>query len=352
MFALSSAQAAATLAAIVVGLNVGLLTEGDVNAVMMVILVTCVLASLVAGRAAPLLPRPVPTRDLGETVVVPVANPTTAPRLMRLASAFARADGGLVVPVLVVPNAADTEQLERARSLDDEMLAVAQSAGAEARGVLRIDTSPEAGIAHTVVEQQGSMLILGWKGGTGRSDALFGGITDRVLSSTFVPTVVARESAVVSTRILVVVDGSVLVPAGEPALRLGLRVASVLARSEGLPVEVVSNEADQLLDRLATEHLAAGVVLDERRRSIVVRERAKDTDVLVIPALADEQHLRAVALRVMRAAPAGASVLVCVDSSLADPRRQRAADELAAMGDVPGGDLGRDAPADRTSARG
>jgi Kef-type K+ transport system membrane component KefB len=347
MFALSSAQAAATLAAIVVGLNVGLLTEGDVNAVMMVILVTCVLASLVAGRAAPLLPRPVPTRDLGETVVVPVANPTTAPRLMRLASAFARADGGMVVPVLVVPNAADTEQLARARSLDDEMLAVAQSAGAEARGVLRIDTSPEAGIAHTVVEQQGSMLILGWKGGTGRRDALFGGITDRVLSSTFVPTVVARESAVASTRVLIVVDGSVLVPAGEPALRLALRVAAVLARSEGVPVEVVSNEADPLLDRLASEYLAAGVVLDERRRSIVVRDRARDTDVLVIPALADEQHLRAVALRVMRAAPAGASVLVCVDSALADPRRQRAADEQAAQGDVPGG-LGRDAPADRT----
>jgi Kef-type K+ transport system membrane component KefB len=349
MFALSSAQAAATLAAIVVGLNVGLLTEGDVNAVMMVILITCVLASLVAGRAAPLLPRPVPTRDLGETVIVPVANPTTAPRLMRLASAFARADGGMVVPVLVVPNASDPEQLARARSLDDEMLAVAQSAGAEARGVLRIDTSPEAGIAHTVIEQQGSMLILGWKGGTGRSDALFGGITDRVLSSTFVPTVVARESAGAATRVLVVVDGSVLVPAGEPALRLALRAAAVVARSEGLAVVVVSNEADGHLDRLAAEHLSAHVVLDGRRRSIVVRDLALDTDVLVIPALADEPHLRAVALRVMRAAPAGALVLVCVDSALADPRRQRAADELAAQAGASGEDRGQDdAPADLT----
>lgn len=344
MFSLSSAQAAATLAAIVVGLNVGLLTEGDVNAVMVVILVTCVQASLVAGRAAPLLPRPLPTRDLGEAVIVPVANPTTAPRLMRLASAFARADGGLVVPVLVVPNAADTEQLEQARALDDDMLAVAQSAGAEARGVLRIDTSPEAGIAHTVVEQRGSMLILGWKGGTGRRDALFGGITDRVLSSTFVPTIVARESEVAPTRVLVVVDSSVLVPAGEPALRLALRAAAVVSRAEGIPAEVVTNEADPALDRLAARHLAASASLDVRRRSLVVRDLARDTDTVLVPALADEPHLRAVARRVMRAAPSGASVLVCVDNALADPRRQRAADELAAQGDGGGEAVGGVSP--------
>jgi Kef-type K+ transport system membrane component KefB/nucleotide-binding universal stress UspA family protein len=320
MFSLSSAQAAATLAAVIVGLNVGLLTESDVNAVMMVILVTCVLASVVAGRVAPQLPRPVGVRDLGETVIVPVANPTTAPRLMRLASAFARTDGGLVVPVLVVPNASDQEQLDRARSLDDDMLAVAQSAGAEARSVLRIDVSPEVGIAHTVVEQQGSMLVLGWKGGTGRSDALFGGITDRVLSLTFVPTVIARESAVPAQRVLVVIDASVVTPGGRPALRLALRVAAVVGRAEGAPVEVVTNEPDRGVDELAAAMLGARPTIDARRRSIVVRDRARDGDVLVVPAIADEPHLRAVALRVMRAAPPRASVLVCVDNALADPR--------------------------------
>jgi Kef-type K+ transport system membrane component KefB len=339
MFALTSAQAAATLAAVIVGLNVGLLTQGDVNAVMMVILLTCVLASVVAGRAAPLLPRPIAARDLGETVVVPVANPTTAPRLMRLASAFARADGGIVVPVLVVPNASDQEQLDRARSLDDAMLAVAQSAGAEARSVLRIDSSPEAGIAHTVVEHQGSLLVLGWKGATGRSDARFGGITDRVLSTTFVPTVIARESEVAPRRVLVVVDTSVVTPGGQPALRLAVRTAAILARSEGIPVEVVTNEGDRTLDRLAADQLGGTVAVDTRRRSIVVKDRARDTDVVVIPAIADEPHLRAVALRVMRAAPRRASVLVCVDNALADPRgvpRAAAADTtLAAAGPAP-----------------
>jgi hypothetical protein len=57
----------------------------------------------------------------------------------------------------------DDALLARLRDLDREMLGVAQSAGAEARSVLRIDASAELGIAHTVIEQRASLLVLGWK---------------------------------------------------------------------------------------------------------------------------------------------------------------------------------------------
>lgn len=323
MFALSSAQAAATLAAIIVGLQVGLLDQGTVNAVILVILVTCVLASFSASRYAPRLPRPEQQRDVGQMVVVPVANPATAPRLMRLASAFARADGGLVVPVLVVSNGADRDALDRARALDDEVLAVAQGAGSEARSVLRIDSSPELGIAHTVLEHQGSMLVLGWKGRTDARDALFGGITDRVLSSTFVPTIIAREGGTRLDRVLLVVDETVVTPGGIPSLRFAVRAAQVLAEQAGVPIEVVTNRDDRELSAIVRAQLGVGVTADVRRRSVIVRSLARPTDLIVLPCIADEPNLRAVATRVMRAAPEEASVMVCVDNSLADPRRRR-----------------------------
>jgi len=323
MFALSSAQAAATLAAIIVGLEVGLIDQDTVNAVILVILVTCVLASVTAGRYASRLPRSEGQRDVGELVVVPVANPATAPRLMRLASLFAQADGGLVVPVQVVLNGADRDALDRARELDLEVLAVAQSAGSEARSVLRIDTSPELGIAHTVLEQQGSMLVLGWKGRTGARDALFGGITDRVLSTTFVPTIISREGAPGHQRILLAVDETVLTPGGLPSLRFAVHVAKVLSEKLGIPVEVVSNAEDGDLTARVRSAWGAPVTIDARRRSILVKNRARPTDLIVIPSVADEPNLRAVATRVMRAAPEEAGVLVCVDNSLADPRQRR-----------------------------
>jgi Kef-type K+ transport system membrane component KefB/nucleotide-binding universal stress UspA family protein len=319
MFALSSAQAAATLAAIVVGLEVGLLDTGTVNAVMVVILVTCVVASVSAARVAPRLPRPHRARDLGELVVVPIANPDTAPRLMRLASAFARADGGLVVPLIVVPHAADPQLLVRARELDGEVLTIAQSAGAEARSVLRIDTSAEAGIAHTLVEQQGSLLVLGWKGDSGRADTLFGGVTDRVVATSTVPTVVARHRDAVTRRVLVLVDASVLAPAGRPAVQLAVRTAAVVARDLGVPVQVVTNQQDATLTEVVGRHLTLAVALDPRPRPALADALARDDDVVVLPAIADEPDLRSIATGVVRALPESATVLVCVDSAPADP---------------------------------
>jgi Kef-type K+ transport system membrane component KefB len=338
MFSLSSAQAAATLAAIIVGLQVGLIDQDTVNAVVLVILVTCVLASFTAGRYASRLPRPEPQRDVGEMVVVPVANPATAPRLMRLASAFAHADGGLVVPVQVVLNGLDREGMDRARALDDEVLAVAQSAGSEARSVLRIDATPELGIAHTVLEQRGSMLVLGWKGRTGARDALFGGITDRVLSTTFVPTIISREGTADPRRILLAVDETVVTPGGLPSLRLAVRAAEVLSEKLGIPVEVVSNREDADLTAIVRSELGLAVGIDHRRRSILVRSLARPTDLIVLPCIADEPNLRAVATRVMRAAPTDASVLVCLDNSLSDPRARRTpvgAPGHTATGDAP-----------------
>lgn len=315
MFSLSAAQAAATLAAIVVGLSVGLLDESTVNAVMMVILVTCLVSPAAASRYAARLPRPEVDRDLGDVVVVPLANPRTAPQLIRVATAFARADGGLVVPVMVVPSASDRAQLDAARELEGEVGEVAQSAGAEARPVLRIDTTPAAGVAHTVVEQKGSLLVMGWTGSTGRRDAVFGGIIDAVLSSTAVPTLVVHDAGEPVERVLVVVDETVTTPAGVPALDLAISTAEVLARERGVTVEVVTNRQDRLVDERVEARLEAEVQHDPRRRSVAVKDRARPGDLLIVPSIGDRPNLRAVAARVALAAPDGASLVVALDNS-------------------------------------
>jgi Kef-type K+ transport system membrane component KefB len=333
MFSLSAAQAAATLAAIVVGLNVGLLDEGTVNAVMMVIVVTCIVAPAAATRYAARLPRPEQDRDLGDVVVVPLANPATAPRLMRIASAFARADGGLVVPVMVVPSAADVRRIAEVRSMDAEVLRVAQSAGAEARSVLRIDVSTAAGVAHTIAEQEASLLVLGWKGGTSRGGALFGGVIDAVLSQTSLPTLISRDGDHEVERILVVIDESLTNPAGAPAVALATEAARTLSRERGVPVEVVTNLTDRRIDEQVQEQLDVEVEHDPRRRSIVVKGQARATDLIVIPTLGDEPSLRSVAARIALAAPEGASLLVALDTTrVADADPAHEAPSTAAHG--------------------
>jgi Kef-type K+ transport system membrane component KefB/nucleotide-binding universal stress UspA family protein len=321
MFSLSAAQAAATLAAIVVGLNVGLLDESTVNAVMMVILITCLVAPAAATRYAPRLPRPESERDLGDVVVVPLVNPRTAPTLIRIASGFARADGGLVVPVMVVPSGSEPAELTAARDLEGEVTAVAQSAGAEARPVLRIDATPALGIAHTVAEQEGSLLVLGWTGETMHRDAIFGGVIDSVLSSTFVPTLVYHDAGQPLQRILVVVDDSVTTPAGGPALALATAAARVISRERGIPVEVVTNRRDRLVDERMVADLDGHVRLDPERRAVAVEDHVRRGDLLIVPTLADSQSLHSVAAPAIRGARDGVSLLVALDTTAAGPHR-------------------------------
>jgi hypothetical protein len=65
--------------------------------------------------------------------------------------------------------------------------------------------------------------------------------------------------------------------------------------------------AKEVADRLGVE-----MAVDLRRRSILVKELARPDDVVVLPTLGDESHLRAIASRVLRAVPDGASLLVAV----------------------------------------
>lgn len=321
MFALSSAQAAATLAAVVVGLQVGLLDTETVNAVILVILVTSLVSSSAATRYAVRLPVPERDRSFGEVVVVPVANPDTAPRLMRLASAFARADAGVVVPVMVAPSESDTQILQSLRQLEARMIEVAQSAGSEARSVLRIDATPQLGISHTVVEQRASLLVLGWNGATARGGARFGGVIDGVLERTRLPTLVTFEGERSFTRILVVVDESVMTARGHDPLELALETAAHVRRDTGRPVEVIGNAEESRVARRVRARLGVEMQVDLRRRAIIVKERATVDDLVVLPTLSDEMHLRAVASRALRAVPEGASLLVAIAelSSVATP---------------------------------
>jgi hypothetical protein len=81
-------------------------------------------------------------------------------------------------------------------------------------------------------------------------------------------------------------------------------------------VEVVTNQEDRDLDQRIAQHLGVPVQHDARRRSIVVKDRAQATDLVIIPTIGDEPNLTSVAARIVRATPGDASLLVAVDNSL------------------------------------
>jgi Kef-type K+ transport system membrane component KefB len=309
MFSLSGAQAAATLAAVIVGLQIGLLDEQTVNAVIGVILVTCLVTSWTAGRYAPRLPQPPVRTALGRTVVVPVSRPESAAGLVRLAAAVARRDAGMVVPLVVVPGSADEARLAGARALARTAEGTVLAGGGDAEPLVRIDDSAAAGTIHTIAERSGTFLVLGWKGYTTRRENLFGGVVDSIVAGVDVPVLIGRLGDRPWRRVVLLITADDLVTPDVAALEVAVEVAARVAADGGLPIVLVS-AVDAPYVRFLGTRLRAEVVVDEARRAAAAVARTTEDDLVVLPLAPVPGALDREASRVARALPRTSVVAV------------------------------------------
>lgn len=332
MFALSSAQAAATLAAILVGVQIGLIDDRTLNAVIAVIAVTCILSSWLGSRYARTLPAPPPRTEIGATVVVPVARPASARALVRLAATMARPDSGLVVPVTVTGDDVDQETLEQVTSNRDEATSMALSHGVEAHGVVRIDAAPDVGIRHTVVEHGASLMILGWKGRTSRRGGLFGGILDRIVAGVDIPTILGRIGDEPVERLVIGVPASMAAPAARGAFRLAVETARRLQREQPCPVVTVAEQHDEGVAQ-TTADVLDGTYMVARGGDLIaaLRREVRTGDLLVLPVTRGRGRVPVLGARIANELP-DVPLLVVMDGA------------AGSLSDIPHARLGTEYP--------
>ncbi len=243
MFSLSVGQAAGALAAVIVARDLGLVGEAEVNAIVLVILVTALIAGWTADRYAPRVESRMSAHTvLGNRVVVPVSNPRSIGSLVRIAAQVAAPDSGAVVAVNVLPFDARPEQLKVHKDLTAKAERIALAAGSEVLTSVRIDASTVGGVLHTVVEQGGTSLVMGWKGYANAREGLFGSVIDQVVSRSPVPVLVCRPGDDDATkRVVVVVTQEDVGPAGEFGTRLAFDVASRIARQAEVEMVAISD---------------------------------------------------------------------------------------------------------------
>jgi hypothetical protein len=95
MFVLTAPQAAATLAVTLIGFEIGLFGTSVVNAVLVLILVSIVVAALLAEQVVASVPvRPADRPPLGENVLVVTASTGPSDAAIRAATLLVRPDGG------------------------------------------------------------------------------------------------------------------------------------------------------------------------------------------------------------------------------------------------------------------
>jgi Kef-type K+ transport system membrane component KefB len=212
IFGLSNSQAAATLAAVLVGYSVGLLNDAVLNGAVLMILVTCLVSSVVTERAARLAvlseaaSTPEPS-DLPQRILVPLSNPATIEPLLDLAIMIKTPKSAEpIYPLMVVPDDETARsRIVETRRLLEQAMRLAAAADSAAEMVIRIDMNPARGIVKAVKELGISEIVLGWNANVTPSARFFGSVLDHVLERTEETVVVARCSHSLSlTRAIIV----------------------------------------------------------------------------------------------------------------------------------------------------
>jgi nucleotide-binding universal stress UspA family protein len=255
LFSVSVAQAAATLAATVIGLELGLYGQEVVNAVMGVIAVSLFITSLATPRFAERIEKPdVEERRLGEVVLVPTHGLSSGlSGRFHFAGQIAEAVGGLVLPVVVAIPHKD-QDLSDARARKAEIDDTLHSLGLEGDSRIRVDRTLTEGIKQAALENDASLVLLGWQGPRPITTYFVESVADEVSRLVECPVAVAAISETPAEQVFLAISKNDLNASRLETLKAAVSIATAAAAHHPLIV----GPADP------AELVAAGIDLPER----------------------------------------------------------------------------------------
>jgi Kef-type K+ transport system membrane component KefB len=311
LFSLSAAQAAATLAATVIGFQIGLFSSAVVNAVLVLILVSVLASTLAGTRAAARAAMPDGPRPLGKRVVVGVLDPEHALGALTIARRIARADGGVVHPLLVVlesapfapkPALARLSEVVAAADVDGQVMTIVDRS--VLHGALRVGRAQEATLVLVAEpgpepageqpgELDGAQGDLAPGGGGGRAPRpVAPGLSSEREEAPAPPVALVRGNATRLGAVRVRLDDEELAPdslAGEMARRVSSGAAQRLEQDHTdwaellAPGDVtfVSSELGETLAKLPG--VGQGLVVSTVAEWLIREESAGDEDATDTP---------------------------------------------------------------------
>lgn len=204
MFGLSTSQAAATLAAAIVGHEIGLLNEDVLNGTILLILVTCIVSSIVSDRASrrlvvssDLLARPA-ALDSKKTLLA-LANPTAVDKLMDLALLVRKENSQIPLSAITVVLDEDKKQRRERTKVLDLAAEIAASVNIPLLTKMRLTTNLAHGIIHEVKENDYRELIVGFHQKETANDSFLGGVLPEVLNALDCQVIMARMNIPLNT---------------------------------------------------------------------------------------------------------------------------------------------------------
>jgi Kef-type K+ transport system membrane component KefB len=218
MFGLTNSQAAATLAAVLIGYNIilgtnelgdpiRLLNDNILNGTIIMILVTCTIASFATQKGAQSIALSDETHSAPsenpERILIPISNPHTLEEMINISTILkskSNTDG--LIALSVVPtdlSDSDSEPGLQAKKLLDKALVTASAIDLKLKTSLRYSDSPVKGITHMLKEKSITDLILGLHESKGLTDSFLGQVTQNILANSNITTYIYHPYQPIAT---------------------------------------------------------------------------------------------------------------------------------------------------------
>lgn len=295
VFGLCAEKAAAVLAAAQVGYSIGIFDEAVLNGVIALILFTVPLGMWLVDRygrrvAEQIAVRAEPER-VEQRILVPVANPGMAARLLDLAFLMRNtAVPGSIHPITIVPDEGDTsEAVAKGEKLLAHCLSQAAAVNIPVTPGVRVDLNVTDAIIRAAKELRSSVVLAGWTVEQGGLALLFNSVMDRLMEGCPSRMYFCRLQQPLNTarRLLLAFP-----PLAErrPDLKQVIREARFLAHQTGTEVRayIASLAGDTLRAELETVRTGGGTLtLCEAESWGEVRaklfDEVREDDILMLP---------------------------------------------------------------------
>lgn len=305
IFGLSASHAAATLAVILVGFREGILDENILNGTILLILITCMVASFATEKAAKRVVVETPDDGsdllrangrLDEHILVPTATIHGAEKQLEFAIYIKDRRSSKPISVLtVVSNNDEAERnILKARNQLDAFVRQAAAAEVKLNVITTIDHNPAGGIVRTSREIMADIILLAWPQRAGFLDRFLGDKLATILQNVDKTVLVCRfeQPLVAHKRIVCAVP-----PLAGYEKGFDLWVSKLVKLAQELSVPIVAH-----CDLATGEALVRTAERLRTKTPITVRPFTEWEDFLVLA-----RHVRETDLFVLVAARKGAA---------------------------------------------
>ena len=297
LFGLSTAHAGAILAVVLVGYKAGILDENILNGTIILILISCLVASVATEKASKKILLTEKSSELSvseinlqndEHILLPIVNLINIEKLLEFTLLIKDKKSANPVTILtVVPNNAEAElNIITAREKLKEFKKHGAASEIKVNTIATIDYNPADGITRISRETLSSIIVLGWPKKAGIIDKIIGEKISSIISNIDKTIFICQlEKLLINHKRIIVVTPPLAEK--EIGFEIWLQKISKLSHELSIPVVYFGNMGtqDAIREKIKHKHLNTLVsfkVLDDLEDLLVSSPDIKDDDLLVL----------------------------------------------------------------------